>query len=67
MWLLVAGGVIVLALLFPLGFGVASVLRSRQARRRYSRTASHALPPLPQSFRSSSETAGGGGVGGPRH
>jgi hypothetical protein len=66
-WLLVAGGVIVLALLFPLGFGVVSVLRSRRARRLYARSAHEALPPLPQRIRSSSETAGGGGVGGPRH
>ena len=67
MWLVVAGGVILLALLFPLGFGVASAVQSRRARRRYSRTASQALPPLPQSFRSSSGSPSGGGVGGPRH
>lgn len=47
-WLLAAVGVIGLALLFPFGFGVASVARSRRARREYERTGSRAaLPPLP--------------------
>ena len=64
MWLAVIGGVILLVLLFPLGFGVVSLVRSRRARRRYMGSAPQALPPLPQSFRGPS---GGGGVGGPRH
>ncbi len=47
-WLLVAGGVVLLALLFPLGLGVASVLRSRRARRLYQQTGPRELPPLPR-------------------
>jgi hypothetical protein len=66
-WLLLIGGVILLALLFPLGFGVASVIRSRRARRRYVRPEARALPPLPRSAQSSSEAAGTGGVGAQRH
>jgi hypothetical protein len=50
-WLLVAGGVILLVLLFPLCFGVFSITRSRRARRRYARPDSRALPPLPRSTR----------------
>jgi hypothetical protein len=66
-WLLAGGGVIVLALLFPLGFGVASVIRSRRARRRFMSSERRALPPLPRSAQSSSEAAGTGGVGGRTH
>ena len=66
-WLLAGGGVIVLALLFPLGFGVASVIRSRRARRRYMSPERRALPPLPRSAQSSSEAPGTGGVGGRPH
>jgi hypothetical protein len=47
-WLLVAGGVVLLALLFPLGFAVASAVKSRRARRRYQRSEPRELPPLPQ-------------------
>jgi hypothetical protein len=47
-WLLAAAGAVVLALLFPLAFGVASVIRSRQARRRYARSDPRPLPPLPR-------------------
>jgi hypothetical protein len=64
MWLAVIGGVILLVLLFPLGFGFVSLIRSRRARRNYRSSASQSLPPLPRSIRSSS---GGGGVGGQRH
>jgi hypothetical protein len=60
-WLLVIVGVILLALLFPIGIGVASVLRSRRVRRRYARSQPQTLPPLPR------RPAGGGGVGAPRH
>lgn len=66
-WLLAAGGAIALALLFPLGFGVVSVIRSRRARLRYARSAPRALPPLPRTTQRPSEPVGGGGVGGPRH
>jgi hypothetical protein len=66
-WLLVAGGVVVLVLLFPLAFGVASVVRSRRSRRRYMRSEPRALPPLPRSAQRPSEPAGTGGVGGQRH
>jgi hypothetical protein len=62
-WLFVAGGAIVLALLFPLGFGVVSVVRSRRARRRYLRNDPHALPPLPRSMQRSSEPPTEAGVG----
>ena len=64
MWLAVIGGVILLVVLFPVGFGAVSLVRSRRARRRYMGSAPQALPPLPQSFRG---TSGGGGAGGPRH
>ncbi len=47
-WLLAGGGVIVLALLFPLGLGVASVARSRRGRRLHARSVSRELPPLPR-------------------
>lgn len=46
-WLLAAVGAVGLALLFPFGFGVASLVRGRRARRQYERTSSRALPPLP--------------------
>jgi hypothetical protein len=65
-WLLVAAGGVVLALLFPLGLGVASVIRSRRARRRYMRSEPRSLPPLPRSAQRSSEAAGTGGVGAQR-
>jgi hypothetical protein len=66
-WLFAVGGAILLALLFPVGFGVASVIRSRLARRRYERPDSRALPPLPRSSQRPSEPVGGGGVGGQPH
>jgi hypothetical protein len=65
-WLLAAGGVVVLALLFPLGFGVVSVIKSRQARRRYVRSEPRALPPLPRSVQTSSEPPAKAGVGAER-
>jgi hypothetical protein len=43
-WLLAILGAIVLALLFPIGFGVTSLVRNRHRRARTDR----ALPPLPQ-------------------
>jgi hypothetical protein len=54
-WLLVAAGVIVLVLLFPVGFGVASVLRSRRARRNYERAEARALAPFPRSVQGPTE------------
>lgn len=66
-WLFAVGGAILLALLFPVGFGLVSVIRSRRARRHYIRTEPQALPPLPRSAQGSSEPAGGGGVGARRH
>jgi hypothetical protein len=47
-WLLVVVGLIDLVLLFPLGFGIASVVRSRRRRRQYQREREHELPPLPR-------------------
>jgi hypothetical protein len=67
-WLLAVAGVIVLALLFPLGLGVASVIRSRRARKRYHASSeARALPPLPRSAQGSSEPAAEAGAGAPRH
>jgi len=47
-WLLVIGGVILLAILFPVGFGIASVLRARRSRKRYEAARDTELPPLPR-------------------
>lgn len=47
-WLAVAAGAILLALLFPLGFGVASAIRSRRSRLAYARSRGQSLPPLPR-------------------
>jgi len=67
-WLLAIAGVIVLALLLPLGLGLASVIRSRRARQRYdARSDARALPPLPRSAQGSSEPAAEAGVGAQRH
>ena len=68
-WLLVGGGLIGLALLFPLGFGVASVIRSRRRRKEYLRERENRardLPPLPRSVQASTAPATGSGDG-PRH
>jgi hypothetical protein len=54
-WLIVAAGIVGLVLLFPLGFGVASVIRSRRARRRYETPDTRALPPLPRSVQGPAE------------
>jgi hypothetical protein len=67
-WLLAIAGVIVLALLLPLGLGVASVIRSRRARQRYhARSEARALPPLPRSTQGPSEPAPEAGLGAQRH
>lgn len=67
-WLFAIAGVIVLALLFPLGLGVASVVKARRARQRYhARSEARALPPLPRSAQGSSEPAAEAGAGVPRH
>jgi len=66
-WLFVAGGVILLALLFPLGFGVASIVRERRSRKRYARSVGRELPPLPRSYSGPSQHGGGAQVGGERH
>jgi hypothetical protein len=47
-WLGVAAGAILLALLFPLGLGVASAIRSRRSRIAYARSRGQSLPPLPR-------------------
>ncbi|HLY85870.1 MAG TPA: hypothetical protein VKO84_05100 [Gaiellaceae bacterium] len=62
-WLGVIGGGILLALLFPIGLGVASAIRSRRSRLAYARSRGQALPPLPRT----PPSAGGAGIGGPRH
>jgi hypothetical protein len=61
-WLLAVGVVIGLALLFPLGFAVASGVRSRRARGRYAQ-ARRKLPPLPTPMENPSEPVGTGGDG----
>ena len=66
-WLLAAGGVVVLALLFPLGLGIASVVRSRRSRKRYAQSAPQTLPPLPSSYRSASEPPTTSAAGGQQH
>jgi hypothetical protein len=50
-WLLIVVALVGLALLFPLGFGIASVVRSRRHRKQYleHRNRSRDLPPLPSS------------------
>lgn len=65
-WLVAIGGVILLALLFPLGLGVASVVRERRSRRRHARSAPRELPPLPRSY-GSSQSPGEASAGGERH
>jgi hypothetical protein len=66
-WLIILVVGIALALLFPLGFGAASALRSRRSRRRYVGSQSRTLPPLPGTAQGTSEPAAGGGVGAHRH
>jgi hypothetical protein len=63
-WLFVVGGVILLALMVPLGFGVAAAIRSRRARKRYVRSEPRTLPPLPRtSQQTPSEPPAGVGAG----
>lgn len=47
-WLLIVVGLVGLALLFPLGFGVASIVRSRRRQRQYTEHRNRDLPPLPR-------------------
>jgi hypothetical protein len=47
-WLLIVVGLVGLALLFPLGFGAASIVRSRRRRRQYTEHRNRDLPPLPR-------------------
>jgi len=61
-WLLAIGGLVGLALLFPLAYGIISAIRSRRARRRYAR-ARRELPPLPGTSETRSEPAGTGAGG----
>jgi hypothetical protein len=49
-WLLVVVGLVGLAILFPLGFGVASAVRSRRRQRQYVEHRDRDLPPLPRSL-----------------
>jgi hypothetical protein len=66
-WLLAAGGVILLVLLFPVGFGIASVLKTRRSRRLYAQSAAKDLPPLPSGYRRPSQSPDRTPVGGQRH
>ena len=58
-WLLAVGGLVGLALLFPLAFGIVSAVRSRRVRRRYG-SASRELPPLPAAPETRAEPVGTG-------
>lgn len=49
-WLLVGVGIVGLALLFPLGFAIASSLRSRRRQKQYTEHRNRDLPPLPRSL-----------------
>ena len=49
-WLLVGVGIVGLALLFPLGFAIASALRSRRRQKQYTEHRNRDLPPLPRSL-----------------
>jgi hypothetical protein len=49
-WLLVGVGIVGLALLFPLGFAIASALRSRRRQKQYMEHRNRDLPPLPRSL-----------------
>lgn len=63
-WLLVAGGVVLVVLLVPLGFLGVSAVRSRRARKRYVRSEPRTLPPLPRSSQQTpSEPPAGVGAG----
>jgi hypothetical protein len=66
-WLIILVAGLALALLFPLGFGTASALRSRRSRMRYLRSEPRTMPPLPRPTQGTSESAGGGGIGAQRH
>jgi hypothetical protein len=69
-WLLVGAGLVGLALLFPLGYAIASGVRSRRHTKEYAlhRERSRDLPPLPRSHQTSSEpVATGAADGGQRH
>jgi hypothetical protein len=55
-----------LALLFPLGYGVVSAIRSRRSRRRFAR-ARRELPPLPGTSETRSEPPRTGAAGRTRH
>jgi hypothetical protein len=66
-WLIVIAGLVGLALLFPLGFGVVSAVRSRRRQSEYREHRSRDLPPLPRSLQTSSAPAARGSANGPRH
>ena len=66
-WLIALVAGLALVLLFPIGFGVVSAVKSRRSRMRYVRSEARALPPLPRAPQTTSEPAGGGGIGAPRH
>jgi hypothetical protein len=53
-WLLIGGGLVGVALLFPIGFGIASFVRSRRRRKQYMQSRRDELPPLPRSLETSS-------------
>jgi hypothetical protein len=52
-WLLVIAGLVGLALLFPIGFGVVSLVRSRRQQKQYVEHRDRSLPPLPRSLQTS--------------
>jgi hypothetical protein len=66
-WLIILIAGISLVLLFPIGFGAASAVRSRRSRMRYMRSQSRTLPPLPTAAKGTSDPTGSGGVGAQPH
>jgi len=66
-WLILLVAGIGLVLLFPIGLGIVSAVRSRRSRLRYVRSEPRTLPPLPRPAQGTSEPAGGGGIGAQRH
>lgn len=67
-WLAVIAGVIGLVILFPLGLGIAALLRNRRRRRQYLQARERELPPLPSAAgTTSSEPPREREPAGPRH
>jgi hypothetical protein len=66
-WLIAAVALVGLVFLFPLGFAVVSIVRSRRRRRQYAGARDRDLPPLPRSVQTSATPAASGVAEVPRH